>query len=140
MELLVVLAIIGITVSLIPGFMLQGDRSASLDRATSALAEQLRETRGQAVLENREALFAIDVERGLFRGDHAAAPVQIGSDIALGLVTARSERSGDASGRIRFFPDGSATGGRIMLSVEGDRRSVEVDWLTGAVSVRRDDP
>jgi len=59
--------------------------------------------------------------------------VQIRDGIALRLVTARKELSGNVSGRLRFFPDGSSTGGRIVLVNDGDRREIEVDWLTGKI-------
>ncbi|MGI9503301.1 MAG: GspH/FimT family pseudopilin [Geminicoccaceae bacterium] len=138
LELLVVLAIIGFTLSLVPGFILRDGASVAMDRAVGALADGLRRARSQAVLENRENLFAIDVERRQFRAGVQAIPVQIGGDIALRLVTARSELSGGASGRIRFFPDGSSNGGRIVLVNDGDRREVEVDWLTGEIVVTSD--
>ena len=138
LELLVVLAIIGFTLSLIPGFILRDGASVTMDRAVGAVADGLRSARNQAVLENRENLFAIDVERRQFRAGFQAVPVQIGGDIALGLVTAKRELSGENSGRIRFFPDGSSTGGRIVLVNEGDRREVEVDWLTGEIKVLSD--
>lgn len=138
LELLVVLAIIGFALSLIPGFILRDGASVAMDRAVSALADGLRSARNQAVLENRENLFAIDVERRQFRAGFQAIPVQIGGDIALRLVTARKELSGESSARIRFFPDGSSTGGRIVLVNDGDRREVEVDWLTGEIAVKPD--
>ena len=49
--------------------------------------------------------------------------------------TARSEAMSENIGQIRFFPDGSATGGRIGLALDGQRVEVVVDWLTGLVSV-----
>ena len=138
LELLVVLAIIGFALSLIPGFILRDSASVAMDRAVGTVADGLRSVRSQAVLENRENLFAIDVERRQFRAGFQAIPVQIGGDIALRLVTARKELSSETSGRIRFFPDGSSTGGRIVLVNEGDRREVEVDWLTGEIKVTTD--
>ena len=133
LELLVVLTIIGFALSLVPGFMLRDNTSVTMDRAVGALADGLRSTRSQAILENRENLFAIDVERRQFRAGVQASPVQIGDGIALRLVTARKELSGNVSGRLRFFPDGSSTGGRIVLVNDGDRREIEVDWLTGKI-------
>ena len=55
-------------------------------------------------------------------------------DIALELFTARSELESDTVGRVRFFPDGSSTGGRITLSLAERRYMVDVDWLTGRVT------
>jgi general secretion pathway protein H len=138
LELLVVLVIIGLAASLIPGFLLRENPSALLDRAAASVADGLRTVRSQAILENRENLFAVDVESRQFRAGAAAIPVQIGGAVALRLLSAESERSGATSGRIRFFPDGSSTGGRILLAQGDDRRAVEVDWLTGDILVRDD--
>ena len=32
--------------------------------------------------------------------------------------------------------DGTSSGGRIVLAARGSRRAVDVDWLTGRVTVR----
>ena len=53
-------------------------------------------------------------------------------------VTSAAQESGQAGvARIRYFPDGSSSGGNIVLS--DDRRStrVDVDWLTGKVTVSK---
>jgi len=39
---------------------------------------------------------------------------------------------------IRFYPDGSSTGGSIDLSVNGEGYRIKVDWLTGGVSLDGD--
>ena len=137
LELLVVLAIIGFSVSLIPGFALRGGEATALDHAAGILVDGLHETRHQAVLANRQSLFAIDVESRQFQAGGNATPVQIDRQIDLGMVTARSEQNGPSEGRIRFYADGSSTGGRITLSNGDDQRIVEVDWLTGDIAVRR---
>ena len=50
--------------------------------------------------------------------------------------TAESEVHGDVAA-IRFFPDGSSSGGSIELGAEGVVFAVSIDWLTGAVAVAR---
>ncbi|NBC88790.1 MAG: hypothetical protein GVX90_04750 [Alphaproteobacteria bacterium] len=37
--------------------------------------------------------------------------------------------------RFRFFPDGSATGGRITLSRDERQYRIDIDWLTGRVKI-----
>jgi general secretion pathway protein H len=135
LELLVVLVIIGLVLALIPGFMLRGQPGLDVDVAARALADALRETRSQAVLQNREQLFALDVEERLFRVGEQRASVQIDKNIAITFQTARSLLMSDTIGRIRFFPDGSATGGRIGLTLNGRHAEVLVDWLTGLISI-----
>ena len=46
----------------------------------------------------------------------------------------------EARGAIRFFPDGSSTGGRITLSTDRLAYLVDVDWLTGKIHLLEADP
>jgi general secretion pathway protein H len=134
LELLVVLAIIGLVVALVPGFVLRSQPQLDVDVAARAIADGLRQTRSEAILRNRPQAFALDVEARMFRaGDHT--PVRIDDGIALSFRSARSQLLGAGTGQIRFFPDGSSTGGLIRL-VQGEARAdVRSDWLTGLVTV-----
>src|SRR5262245_33364826 len=77
LELLVVLAIIGFVVALVPGFVLRSRPRLDVDVAARAIADGLRQTRSEAVLRNRSQAFAFDVEARVFRaGDQT--PVRIG--------------------------------------------------------------
>ena len=51
------------------------------------------------------------------------------------LYTAQEEQLSGTIGAIRFFPDGSSTGGGVALSLGAERYDILVDWLTGGVSV-----
>jgi general secretion pathway protein H len=135
LELLVVIAIIGVVLAFVPGFVLRGQPGLDVDVAARSIADALREARSQAVLQNREQLFALDVEERLFRAGQQRAPVQIDKDIEVTFQTARSELMSETIGQIRFFPDGSTTGGRIGLTLDGRRAEVVVDWLSGLISV-----
>jgi general secretion pathway protein H len=135
LELLVVLAIIGVMLVFIPGFVLRGQPGLDVEVAARAIAGALRETRADAMQHNREQLFALDVEERLFRAGAGRAPVQIDRAIEVTFRTARQELVGETIGRIRFFADGSSTGGRIGLSRDDRHAAVAVDWLTGLVSV-----
>ena len=136
LELLVVLAIIGVVLAFVPGFMLRSQPGLDVDVAARAIADALRQARSDAVLQNREQLFALDVEERLFRVGRQHAPVQIAKAIEVTFQTARSEAMSETIGQIRFYPDGSATGGRIGLALDGQQVEVVVDWLTGLVSVK----
>jgi general secretion pathway protein H len=135
LELLVVLTIVAVVLAFVPGFMLRGQPGLDVDVAARAIADALRQARSDAVLQNREQLFALDVEERLFRVGGQRAPVQIPRGIEITFQTARSEAISEKIGQIRFFPDGSATGGRIGLALDGQGIEVVVDWLTGLVSV-----
>jgi general secretion pathway protein H len=58
--------------------------------------------------------------------------------VKVSLYTAQSETVDETAGRIRFFPDGSATGGQVTLRGGAVQRKVDVNWLTGEVKIRED--
>lgn len=133
-ELLVVLAIIGLVVALVPGFMLRSQPRLDVTVAARAIADGLRQARSEAVVHNRSQVFALDVDERVFRsGDRP--PVRIDDEIAVSFRTARSEVLEDGVGQIRFFPDGSSTGGLISVSHGPWQAEVRSDWLTGLVTV-----
>ena len=41
----------------------------------------------------------------------------------------------DSIGRIRFYPDGTSTGGRVTLTGSGAKYDILVDWLSGRVKI-----
>jgi general secretion pathway protein H len=51
------------------------------------------------------------------------------------ITSAAEDAPNEHSGRIRFFPDGSSTGGRITLRAGQRQWHVNVSWLTGEVRV-----
>ena len=54
------------------------------------------------------------------------------------LLTAATEQTGDSKGQIRFFPDGSSSGGRITLTRDRREWRIEIAWLTGEVRIEED--
>lgn len=134
-ELLVVIALIALVLALMPGFIFRDQPTVDLQTAARAVADGLRQTRSQALFENRDRTFALDVENRRFRPGEQQALRQLDRAVALSLVTARREVMGEGIGRIRFFPDGSASGGRVRLALEGHEAEVSVDWLTGEVAI-----
>jgi general secretion pathway protein H len=138
LELLVVLAIVGLIAASIPGFLIRDNKTIDLDNATRRIVEGLRSTQHAAVVENRHHLFGLDVDARQFLAAGAKAPVQLPPGLSLHFVSARQEQIGQSTGRIRFFPDGSSTGGRITLGLDGLSSVIDIDWLTGLVSVSSD--
>ena len=135
-ELLVVLSILaGIAVLATP--VLSGLSGPRLDRHAATVGEVLRAARSRAIGENREVVVAIDTAAGIISDATGSERLRLPPGIEIGLVTAGAERIGAATGGIRFYPDGSATGGAVTLAREGLGAIVEVDWFDGSVEVRR---
>ena len=135
-ELLVVLAIIGVMLSLVPmAFRSLPGLEAKV--AARELADVFRAARGVAIRDNREEFVTFDVDQRLYRRGSFGQPHQIGDGIEVSLITARSEQADQSTGRIRFFPDGTSTGGQVTLAGRGGTFYVRVDWLSGSVEIAR---
>jgi general secretion pathway protein H len=98
------------------------------------LAAGLRSARSLAMTHGHSEAFSLDIAHGLYRaGTGTAQPVA--KNVSLVLVTASQERIDAAAGSIRFFADGSSTGGGIALRASARNAVILVDWLTGRVSI-----
>ncbi|WP_036269252.1 GspH/FimT family protein [Methylocaldum szegediense] len=111
---------------------------AQLTAAARDIASGLRYARGQALAGAREAIFELDVNRKAYRVSGRQKPFSLPDGVRLSLYTAEQEAGEDGIGSIRFFPDGSSTGGRVTLEAAGKKRLVDVNWLTGEVVIRED--
>ena len=133
-ELLVVFLVLGLIVTLAPIGFQRVLPSLQVKSAARDVAAALREVRGQAIRENRERFLAVDVEGGSF-GFGGERRQTLDADIELSILTAVSELDETGGGRIRFFADGTSTGGRVTLARGDTRYHVLIDWLTGRVRI-----
>ncbi len=134
-ELLVVLLIMGALITLAPAAFHRIAPGLEMKAAAREVAGALREARGQAIRGNRETAVLIDTERKLYRVGPGGRGRALSAALQVSLVTAASERLDDTQGRIRFFPDGTSTGGRVTLSRDERKFDITVDWLTGLVAI-----
>lgn len=133
LELLVVLAIVALMTAIAAPRFAAALPGAELDSGARKLAAGLREARSLAVSTNRAVPFTLRGGANLYTIGRGGESRQLPGKLAITLVTGRREISGANQGSIRFFPDGSSTGGRIELNGAGGKRSIEVDWLTGRI-------
>jgi general secretion pathway protein H len=136
-ELLVVLTIIALIVGIAPAAMQRVLPGLELRAAAREVASGLREARGLAIRRSEETTVAFDVVERRFEVEGLGEVKELGEDIELRLFTARSELVDEDVGRIRFFSDGTSTGGRVTLVAGEAGYAVDVDWLTGRVHVGR---
>lgn len=116
-EVLAVLIIVALALMVVaPRFRAQ--HGPGIRTAAMGLAEGLRALRGDAIAHAR--IEPVDLRqlrtRLRFRGSITLA---------------------DGGGLV-FFPDGTSTGGRVILKLGRDTLPLEVDWLTGRVSIAHD--
>ena len=117
LEMLVVLVILGLATGLLLTRGVRPSPAVEARAAAARVAAALRGARGRAILTDAPVTVALDA---------AAHRLRIGGAPPLDLPPALTL---SGSGIIRFAPDGSSSGGRIVLGGE----TVAVDWLTGRV-------
>ena len=137
LELMVVLTIITFLLLVVPPAISNASSNSRviLKKTTQSISSALRYTRSVAVAKNRESEFALNVTNkqmwypALQPGQWQA----LNADFE--LTVAKSEFNESGSATIRFFPDGSCTGGEIKINVNGLNKTVRVSWLTGRISI-----
>ncbi len=136
MELMIVLVMVIIISALaVPNFS-AGIPGARLKAAARDVASALRYVRSEAIARAQPTEFSLDVEGHTYQVSGRDRVYAVSDDIRLRLYTAEAELQGGAKGAIRFFPDGSSTGGRITLEADAQRQMVDIVWLTGQVVIR----
>ncbi len=134
LEMLIVIAILGLVLGLFASRGADHNKSLTLKGTGDALAEELRIARTQAIVSGREASLSISqAPAGWTRPD--AAKVALPADLTISVATSRAFGEVATDDAVRFEPDGSSTGAAITLTQGARRLEVDVDWLTGRVSV-----
>ena len=134
-EILVVLVIGAIIYALFLGMPLRGSSIADLKAAARTVASGLRQAQSTAMATRRDALLTVDLDTREFQVTGTEGARNLPKDLEISLFTAQQEVTSERKGSIRFYPDGSSTGGRITLAAGERKYLVDVDWLTGRVSI-----
>ena len=147
LELLVVLAIAGLLVALVPAAVSAVVPGTKARTAAFDMASTLRDARNLAISQST----AVDVVFDLESASYAIAGSP-STDLPRGMALVIQERSGYVSETrrvarhssndraepvtLRFYPDGSSSGLDVRLGPEdGGGYVVAVDWLFGGASV-----
>jgi general secretion pathway protein H len=135
-EMLVVLAIMAVAMAAVPSLLtsLQGVR---LRAAADDLTAGLRDAHSQAISRRTMTEFLLDPTQRLYRVSSQPAPQAWPPVIQALEVSPTTLSDPDGTIRIRFFPDGTASAGRLVLRHGTGTIVLAIDWLTG--SVHRDE-
>lgn len=142
LELLLVMALMAMGLALITGVLAGALPGQQLRTEVGSLAAELRATRARALASGVDQWFVLDTGSGAWHSGPAAGPPRRRGELASGLriaaTVALEEQTGAGEAALRFFADGSSSGGRIVLGRGGAAWRVDVAWLTGRVAVARD--
>lgn len=130
--MLAVIVLIAIAAS-VAAVSLHGRSRGQLVAAAQTVAAGLRATRTRAMATGKPQWFTVDLRAHTFTVP-GRDPRGLPSDATLHATSAASDAQPGIA-RIGYFPDGSSSGGNVTLTEARRTSRVDVDWLTGAVSV-----
>jgi general secretion pathway protein H len=126
-EMLVVILLISLAVGVLGLGARQAVQAANERRVVGQMVDALRTTRAGAIVSGRAARTEFDLQRLTFqapgRAPHAWPP-------SLQVTLHSAEQVASA---VEFYPDGSSTGGNLLLANGSRRWRIDIGWLTGSV-------
>jgi general secretion pathway protein H len=136
LELLIGLGILAAVLAVIAPLANRTRAGMELRSTAFDIASTMRNARAAAQTSNAEQALVIDVgSRRLWtEGQTVGKPLPRRFGMSLELPV--TEQVSANAGRMRFFPDGSASGGKIVLREGGRKATVFVNWLNGDVQVQ----
>jgi general secretion pathway protein H len=133
LEVLVVLGILAVALTLVAPSFTRARSALAVRNAAYDLAAHLRAARAAANAQSIQKVLVFDQTTRKYWAE-GVAPRVLPQSVRVGLVVPESEQVGRTA-RIRFLPDGSASGGKIVLQDGKATWAVVVDWLSGDVRV-----
>lgn len=133
LEIMIALAILALAVTLVGVAFGRSSVGFRFDAAAQELALNLREAQARALRSGKDVALVIDVDTGLYRLQDDPQ-VQLPEGVGLDVISAGEVMASSRKPVISFSPDGGSTGGAITLSLEDRSTTINVDWLTGAVT------
>lgn len=132
-EMLAVIVLIAIGVTL-TAVALRGRSRGELAAAAQQVAAGLRNTRTRAMATGEPQWFSVDLRTHTFAAP-GRTPRNLPVGTTLDVTSAATAATPGSVARIGYFPDGSSSGGDITLARHRRTVRIDVDWLTGAVTV-----
>lgn len=137
LEMMVVAAILAGGMLLVLTQYPFGSKQSNLRLLGQQVMTQLRQTRDLAMDQNRDRAFIFDAEARTYQATEFGKAIELPEDISFKMVTANQINTRPQEGRIIFFGDSSSSGGAIHLAKGNAQYNINIDWLTGAISLAR---
>ncbi len=136
LELIVVIGLIGLmSAAILPRIFSSSDRY-SLSADVRSVVSLLRESRAMAIESHDEKVISFNLTTKEYSISGEKDKFFLDDNTEIEVFTAESEITADDKlASIRFFPDGSSTGGRIKLVYDEEARGIDIIWVTGQVNI-----
>ncbi len=133
-ELLVVLAVLGMALALVAPRFAAGSPALAVRSAGQTLVAGLQLARNQAITENRAVVLRLERTTRAFEVDSRRRVLPDG--IRLSRPDLPDDDPPEAAIEVQFFPDGSSSGAQIGVARGAHQLLIDIDWLTGIIEAR----
>lgn len=139
LELLVVLVIAALVLGVVTPRLFAVMPGVELKTSTQTLAAMLRHARSQAIAGGRVITVEYDDELPALRVSGSAKTYHWPESVELTLQNEEEQSPygmpQDNAADIRFYPDGSSSGGTLSVTSDAGKYQIAVHWLTGKVTI-----
>ncbi|MBD8709054.1 prepilin-type N-terminal cleavage/methylation domain-containing protein [Pseudomonas sp. CFBP 13711] len=130
LEMLVVIVLMSIGIGVVGFGLHKGLQQAADRQLLGQMVQALRTTRSAAIISGQPRETSFDLDRRTFQAP-GKRPQQWPAEVGVQLNTAA-----DLNAAVAFYPDGSSSGGNLLV-FQGERRwRIDIGWLTGSVKSR----
>lgn len=130
LEMLVVIVLMSIGIGVVGFGLHKGLQQAADRQLLEQMVQALRTTRSAAIISGQTRETSFDLDRRTFQAP-GKRPQQWPAEVGVQLNTAA-----DLNAAVAFYPDGSSSGGNLLV-FQGERRwRIDIGWLTGSVKSR----
>lgn len=136
-EMLVVIALIGLMAGLASQVIRSSPSKLRLDQTMRTVCNIMRLSRSRAIATNSETSVIFNFERKIFISPITGETV-LPKEVSINLSSASFRDLQGQDGAIIFFPNGGSTGIDMLLRNDQLQASISVNWLTGSVTCRID--
>ncbi|NEV61289.1 type II secretion system protein GspH [Thiorhodococcus minor] len=128
------MAIMAIMMTAVPSLFSAAFPGLEMKSVARRTAATLRLARESAIRQGEDKAVIVDLEAYRLQLE-GYRDLSLPKRLSVGFEGATQEMIDEQHGAVRFFPDGSSTGGRILLSYQGHGYQVGVTWLTGRIEL-----
>jgi general secretion pathway protein H len=128
-EMIIVLVVLSLVAGLVIARGPSRSPTVEVRSAATQVLQGMRAARAQAIAADQAQAFTVDSSQHAYRigrGPPQLLPHDVGLAIEVGGKPARA---------IAFLPDGSSSGGAVLVTGATRRMRVTVDWLSGRMRV-----
>lgn len=134
-EVMAVIAILAVVIGVVIVRIPASRGTAELASLSHTIASELRNARADAMSAGSERTVVFDTSAHKVLSEQRGRTIEIAPDITLHATAAASERRSGSQVAIRFFANGSSTGGALKLERGQKAHEVRINWLSGRVIV-----